>query len=125
MVANSLDWGEIAELVKEAQQAGDRDALVIAGLKLQRNQITIKLQFVRQMWGGGRDSRRDGMRRSQHCDPVSSIVWPGREPLEETSSNDEDDDEEDEEEEEKSRRGKGTAVRGSQSRPQNKGQRKR
>ncbi|EDQ92617.1 uncharacterized protein MONBRDRAFT_628, partial [Monosiga brevicollis MX1] len=43
MVANKLDWVEIAELVKEAQQQGDPDARIIDGLKLDKNHMTIRL----------------------------------------------------------------------------------
>lgn len=43
-VANQIDWGQIAELLAEAQARGDPVALVIRQLKLQTNSMTLLLR---------------------------------------------------------------------------------
>lgn len=45
-LANQIDWGEIEDLVKEAQLQGDPVAASIKGLKLQSNHITLLLKYV-------------------------------------------------------------------------------
>lgn len=45
-VANSMDWGDIELLVKDAQSRGDPVALAITSLKLGTNEITLLLWYV-------------------------------------------------------------------------------
>ena len=52
-IANQIDWEEINEIVKEAQLQGDRIACSIKELKLEANQLSMKLRYVlhiRQFW---------------------------------------------------------------------------
>lgn len=44
-LANQVDWAEIAQIVKEAQVAGDPVACAIKELKLHSNHITMLLKY--------------------------------------------------------------------------------
>lgn len=45
-VANGMDWGDIELLVKDAQARRDPVAMVIHGLKLKTNEITLLLRYM-------------------------------------------------------------------------------
>ena len=45
-IANQIDWEVIDEIVKEAQLQGDRIACSIKELKLETNQLAMKLKYV-------------------------------------------------------------------------------
>ncbi len=48
-IASSMDWGDIELLVKDAQARGDPVAMVIQGLKLSSNGITLLLRYKYQL----------------------------------------------------------------------------
>lgn len=48
-IATGMDWRELEDLVKDEQKRGNPIALMIDSLKLETNQVSLRLRYV-QMW---------------------------------------------------------------------------
>jgi hypothetical protein len=47
-IATGMDWRELEDLVKDEQKRGNPIALMIDSLKLETNQVSLRLRYVRK-----------------------------------------------------------------------------
>ena len=46
-IATGMDWRELEDLIKDEQKRGNPIALMIDSLKLETNQVSLRLRYVR------------------------------------------------------------------------------